>query len=105
MRLFVLDTDVLTLYREGHPVVSRRVLAQQPSDLAVTVISVEEQLSGWYALLRRARRPDQIAAAYQWLADAVRFLSGLEILSFTEAAIARYTELKAMKINNWTSGR
>jgi tRNA(fMet)-specific endonuclease VapC len=47
MSLYVLDTDILTLYRQAHPLVRQRVAAQPPDDLAITVISVEEMLSGW----------------------------------------------------------
>jgi hypothetical protein len=48
MTLYVLDTDMLTLLEEGHPAVARRFLEQRPGDAAITVLSVEEQLSGWY---------------------------------------------------------
>jgi tRNA(fMet)-specific endonuclease VapC len=46
MSLYVLDTDILSLYREYDPVVSRRVNACPPHEIAITVITVEEQLSG-----------------------------------------------------------
>jgi tRNA(fMet)-specific endonuclease VapC len=45
MSLYVLDTDMLTLVEEGHPVASRRFLQQRPEDLAITVLTVEEQLT------------------------------------------------------------
>jgi tRNA(fMet)-specific endonuclease VapC len=63
------------------------------------VITVEEQLSGWYALLRRARQPQELAQAYERLANNVRFLAGLEILSFPESAITRYDALNSLKLN------
>jgi tRNA(fMet)-specific endonuclease VapC len=99
MTPYVLDTDILTLYREGDPNVVQRVNAHPLSELAVTVISVEEQLSGWYAQLRRAKRHDALARAYQQLTDCIRVLSVFRILSFTEAAILRYENLKAQKLN------
>lgn len=48
MSLYVLDTDTLTLYREGDPAVCRNVLRHLTDDVATTIINVEEQLSGWY---------------------------------------------------------
>jgi tRNA(fMet)-specific endonuclease VapC len=48
MSLHVLDTDALSLLQEGHAAVRARVAACPAEDLAITVISVEEQLSGWY---------------------------------------------------------
>jgi tRNA(fMet)-specific endonuclease VapC len=52
---YVLDTDMLTLYEEGHPKVTGCVSAHPLQDVATTVISVEEQLSGWFTMLRRAK--------------------------------------------------
>jgi tRNA(fMet)-specific endonuclease VapC len=97
--LYVLDTDTLTLLQRGNPGVLRRVGEHPPDELAITVITVEEQLSGWYGLLRKARGRRQLAGAYQQLADSVRDLSSLRVLSFTEAAIARYEHLKTLKLN------
>src|SRR5437588_650241 len=99
MTLHVLDTDILSLYQQGQPAVRRSVLACPPDDLAITVISVEEPLSGWYAVLRRARQRHDLAQVYQRLTDSVSFLSRLQILSFTEPAIARYDQLQALKLN------
>jgi hypothetical protein len=39
---FVLDTDILSLYQHGDPVVSGHVLAHPATDLAIAVITVEE---------------------------------------------------------------
>ena len=77
MTLYVLDTDTLTLLEEGHPAVGRRFLEQRPEDAAITVLSVEEQLSGWYTQVRKAKRPDSLAWAYRRLTDAVGFLAHL----------------------------
>jgi tRNA(fMet)-specific endonuclease VapC len=99
MSLYVLDTDTLTLYRQGDPLVGPRVDAHPAQELAITVISVEEQLSGWYTVLRQARQPDRLARAYLQLAESVRYLGGWNILTFTEPAMAIYEQLKALKLN------
>src|SRR5262249_60924141 len=99
VNLWILDTDILTLYREGHQAVGQQVAAHPPAEMASTVISEEEQLSGWYTLLRRAQRPDQVAHAYAELAATVSFLGKLRILSLTEAAIARYGQLRNLRLN------
>ena len=99
MTPYILDTDTLSLLQQGHPEVSQRCRARPTSDLAITVISVEEQLDGRYAALRKARRPDDLALAYQRLADTVRSLALLPILPFTTAAIARYQQLISLKLN------
>ena len=99
MSLYVLDTDVLTLLQMGDPVVIRNVAAHAADETAVAVISVEEQLSGWYTQLRRAKRRDVLARVYQRLATNVEHLAGTPILSFTEPAILRYGQLKALSLN------
>ena len=61
MSLHVLDTDTLSLLQEGQPTVLACVAAHQPDEIAVSVITVEEQLSGWYRQLRRAKKPEELA--------------------------------------------
>jgi tRNA(fMet)-specific endonuclease VapC len=46
MSLWVLDTDTLTLLQHNHPAVCRHAGQHAPQELAITVITVEEQLSG-----------------------------------------------------------
>ena len=99
MSRYVLDTDILSLYERGQTSVLRRMAAVPPSDRAITVITVEEQLSGWYALVRQAKQPADLARAYQRLADCVLILAGLPILSLTVPAIGQYQSLLAMKLN------
>jgi tRNA(fMet)-specific endonuclease VapC len=99
MSLFLLDTDTLSLLQHNHPQVVRHVAAVPPTDIAITIISVEEQLTGWYSALRRARRPDEIANVYLRLTNAVRSFTGLPILTFTEAAVHRYLALAALRLN------
>jgi len=99
MSLYVLDTDILTLLLSGDPVVRQHVVEHDPADVAITVISVEEQLTGWYTALRRAKRRDQLARVYEALAATTRALSGLPILSFPERAIERYEQLEGLRVN------
>jgi len=79
--------------------VLQHALSHPPAELAITVITVEEQISGWYGLLRRAKNPREHARVYQRLTDTVSALADVQILSFTEAAIARFHQLEALKLN------
>jgi len=98
MSLFVLDTDTLVLFQEGHEAVTRRVLSHPMEELAISVITIEEQLSGWYTVIRRAKSVEKIARAYQRLADSVSLLSRFRILSFTEDAISQFQQLRGQKL-------
>jgi tRNA(fMet)-specific endonuclease VapC len=63
------------------------------------VISVEEQLSGWYALLRSITQRDHLALAYQSLADSIPFLAQFRVLGFSEKAMEEFDRLIALKLN------
>lgn len=62
-------------------------------------MTVDEQLTGWYTLTRQARRPEDIAPAYARLGEAVVRLARWHILPYTEPAIARVAQLKALRLN------
>jgi tRNA(fMet)-specific endonuclease VapC len=96
---YLLDTDLLSLFTQGHPAVCRAVAAHPSDELAITVISVEEQLTGWYTLLRRANSAKQEAAIYLRLTRSVRFLANIQIVTYSEPAIDRYHRLTALKLN------
>jgi hypothetical protein len=49
---FVLDTDMLSLLWAGHARVTAQAQSQGLHNLAVSVITVEETLTGWYTALR-----------------------------------------------------
>jgi tRNA(fMet)-specific endonuclease VapC len=99
MSPYALDSDILSLYQQGDVRVKRAIDAHPVADVSITVISVEELLTGWYSVMRRVSRHDQLARAYQRMADSVRFLARFPILSYTERAIARYEQLDAMRLN------
>jgi tRNA(fMet)-specific endonuclease VapC len=98
MSLYIFDTDTLSLYEHGHVAIHNRASALAPGELAVTVLSVEEQIAGRFAKVRRARQVDEIARAYYGLANTIGMLSRFPILSYTEPAIARYDHLLTLKL-------
>jgi tRNA(fMet)-specific endonuclease VapC len=98
MSLHILDTDILTLYQEGDPMVCSHALGQLPQHIATTVLSIEEQLSGWYAQIRQAKKRDDLIWAYSRLAKSMRFLARLVIVDFDAMAMQRYEQLRQRKL-------
>ena len=98
MRLFLLDTDILSLFRSRHPRVCERAAAHHRKELATSVITVEEQLSGWYSVLRQAKQDDQLVAAYQGLTRTVGFMARLQIISFSVEAAARFSAFRNARL-------
>jgi tRNA(fMet)-specific endonuclease VapC len=82
-----------------HPVVVRNVFHHLADDIRVTSITVEEQLGGWFAVLRSARTPQQIGTAHARLTDVVRVLGTWDVLSFTAAAVGRFQDLLRQRLN------
>jgi tRNA(fMet)-specific endonuclease VapC len=98
MNRYILDTDILTLLQDGDLIVRQHVASHPKQAVATTVISVEEQLSGWYTRLRRAKTTPQLAQVYERLTRNVSYLSNTTILTFTEPAILRFEQLKTMRL-------
>ena len=96
MSLYILDTDTLTLNQRGHLIVCQNVVLHNSDDLAVSVITVEEQLSGWYTMLRKAKSVPSLAHAYMRLTECVESVSDLRVLTFDEACIERFRKLRAL---------
>ena len=99
MSLYFLDTDMMSLWQHGHASVTLHVAAHSALELGVTVITVQEQLDGWHLRLNRAKDRKQTPDLYQRLTDSVRFLSRLQIFTFSVTAIVRYEELRKQKLS------
>jgi tRNA(fMet)-specific endonuclease VapC len=60
---YIFDTDHVTLHQHGHSTIVRRLLQLEDSDIAVTIITVEEQVRGRLDIVRRySASPRQIEA-------------------------------------------
>ena len=100
MSLYLLDTDIVSLFGRQNPVVMARVAAaRQDHEVAVTAITVDESYAGWHARIRKARKPVEIADAFAGLAQAAAVFGAFSILPFPVPAIQRFEALKKLKLN------
>src|SRR5436309_11198384 len=94
----LLDTDHLSVLQWEEQPACDRLLARldrlPPDDIATSIISFQEQVQGWQALLKRARQPEQIVRAYAKLEAVWRSFLRMNVLSFTEEAQTRFMELR-----------
>jgi tRNA(fMet)-specific endonuclease VapC len=95
---FILDTDTFSLFRQNHPAVVRNVLGRKRAAQAVTAITIEESLAGWYTLLRQAKQPSQLVFAYGRLTATVTALAAFPLLTFDPAAATRFEQLRQLKL-------
>jgi tRNA(fMet)-specific endonuclease VapC len=97
--LFLLDTDHLTLYPMGHPQVLQKVARHLTDQLAISVITIEEQLTGWQRALHQAKDDARREQIYQRMAHTVEGLSGWLVLPLTRAALGRHANLIRQRLN------
>ena len=78
----------------GHPQVRERLAQISPDDLAITIITAEEQLRGRLAQVSKAATGDARAAAYRFLRKAIIDLAKLNILNYDATSESIYQEWK-----------
>lgn len=103
MSLYLLDSDSLTLFSDGHPQICHRVLNCPSNELAISIVCVEEALSGWYVLLRQGKKDEQIVNAYRRMTESLLTIRRFPILTFDLAAAVRFRGLRATKVRIGTN--
>ena len=70
-------------------------------NIAVTIVTVEEVIRGWFNVIRQASAPsqaDKLVLAYTSLWDTLDDFKNLNILKFDQNAFTIYTEFRSQKI-------
>lgn len=98
MTRFVLDTDHLSLLQRSHPLVASHVASVATEDLAITIVTAEEQLRGWLAAIRQQHMSERQVGAYAGLHDALIMLQSITILEFDVLAYRQYGSLRQQGI-------
>ncbi len=93
MTLFVLDTDHLSLYQRSVEPLLSKLLSHPPDELAITIITIEEQLRGRLAQIRKATTAAHLSECYRWLGETVDQLARLPVLYFDGTAATVYERL------------
>src|SRR5262249_16545217 len=66
--------------------------------VGTTIISVEEQWRGWFAVVARHRDVRRQVKPYRELVELSKFQSGWTILPFDDAAADRFEQLRAARV-------
>jgi tRNA(fMet)-specific endonuclease VapC len=95
--MYIFDTDHLSLVQrngqEGKRILAR-LAAVGETEVAVTVITYEEQVRGRLSVLSRAKAPDEQVLAYQGLQQLVKDYRTIMIVSFSHAAALEHQRLR-----------
>jgi tRNA(fMet)-specific endonuclease VapC len=95
MPQFLFDTDHLTLYERGEPLVVQRVAAQTPGDLAISAITAEEALRGRLGYLARPLTGSSRVRGYSLFIGTLQLVGSMPILAFDPACETKYQQLRA----------
>jgi tRNA(fMet)-specific endonuclease VapC len=100
MSRYILDTDCFSLWQQNHPMMVQRVEVNA-ENLAVTIVTVEEVIRGWFNVIRQASEPsqaDKLVLAYTRLWDTLDDFKNLNILKFDQNAFTIYTQFRSQRI-------
>lgn len=95
MSLFILDTDHVSLHQRKDPIVTARIESCPTEELAITVVTIGEQMRGRLAQL--GQRKVDLIAAYELLRTTAEYFCGLRILPFDAKAQQFYHDLRSQK--------
>lgn len=96
--MFVFDTDHASLYQQAHPALGERLRTLLEPQLAITVVSYEEQISGRLAVIHRARQPQERIQAFFWLQQTLHFYCQMPILAFDQQSAELFQQLATQKL-------
>lgn len=99
--MILLDTDhvcVLTEHRHAMRTQLLGKLERAGDELAIPIVSAEEQLRGWLAKIHATRSPAGQVVPYLRLAKLVDFLADWPIAHWTEAAVDIFSRLRSERV-------
>ena len=98
MTLWILDTDHISLYQRGDLNVINRLSSANPKNLAVTVISLEEQMYGRLSEIKKANSATSLITAYSRLEITLDYFKSVQFLPFDQNAHTSFEGLIRQKL-------
>lgn len=98
MTLWIFDTDHTTLFQQGNPQIEQRIKRVNHKDIAITIVTVEEQMYGRLNRIRRATSADEVILAYANLRKTFLYIADFKLLEFDKEASNYYAEFLRQKI-------
>ena len=100
--MILLDTDHMTVLRYAdnprHAALASRLTAAAAERFATTIVSAEEQMRGWLAMINKARDVRGQVSAYDRLRALFAFYAAWETVPFDDAAADQFERLRAARV-------
>lgn len=98
--MILIDTDHATYLKypeseRGRRLIDRLNAVPQSEVLAVAIVTIEERMRGWLAVIAKERRAIRQVIGYRELAGLFEFYQEFEVVPFDEAAARRFDEIHA----------
>jgi tRNA(fMet)-specific endonuclease VapC len=108
--MILLDTDHITILKypesERYTHLVERLKARPPDQvLAVSIVSVEEQMRGWLAAIAKERHARRQVFAYRELAGLFEYFRSFTIALFDDLAADQFDALRTAKLRLGTMDR
>ena len=98
MTLWILDTDHISLYQRGDLNVINRLSSANFKNLAVTVISLEEQMYGRLSEIKKATSAISLITAQSRLEITLDYFKSVQVLPFDQNAHTTFESLIRQKL-------
>lgn len=100
--MYILDTDHLSLLGQTSGTPAQQLRARLTEfnieQRVTTIITFEEQLRGWMAVLAQSRSVRRQVAVYERLQRILNSFSQLTVLEFDDAAAAQFEGLRQVRL-------
>ncbi|MFM6022875.1 MAG: type II toxin-antitoxin system VapC family toxin, partial [Dolichospermum sp.] len=83
MSLWILDTDHVSLFQHRNPFIVQRVNSVKFEEIAITIITAEEQLRGRFNVIKNVSSSDKLVLAYANFQANLEFLKSINLLEFS----------------------
>jgi len=100
--VIILDTDIISILDtqsgEAYEKLARRLGDPRVDRVAVTIVSVEEQMRGWLSYIAASRTTARQIEGYSRLNRMIRWYQQQEILDFDPSAGGVYDRLRRARV-------
>jgi tRNA(fMet)-specific endonuclease VapC len=98
--LILVDTDHATLLKypdseRGRRFVNRLSAAPESEVIGIAIVTVEERMRGWLAVIAKEKTALRQVAGYRELAKLFEFYQEFEIIAFDEAVARQFDKLRS----------